>query len=900
MVRKIILAVLCALVGLPLSVYGIGLGEIKTQSALNQNFKGEIQLLSVPRGELDTMRVKLASREAFAKVGSEYAPVLSRLKFEPVRRKDGSAVILVTSREVIREPFLDFLVEVNWPNGRLVKEYTVLLDPPATTKRRPARISKPRVSTKKKLAADRAAAPVKRASTQTKAQPLPGAADFYGPVASNETAWKIAAKLRPEGVSIHQTMMALLHNNQQAFVDNNVNILKKGSMLAVPSIEEIQAISGQDAIDSFERQADDWQPNTTKTAAAPAKVDSTPDTDAAAPGKESKPVEVEEDSARLQIAAASLKDSGEAEAGESDTAAQDGDEDLRHELMLARENMETARLQTEEFKATVKDMEKQLQDMTRLLNLQDVQLAQLRARVASAADDPAGSGDEPAVSGDDSQDALLAETRPESDTTPGQEQEAGEAAEKAGMGEPGAAEDVALAGTETAAIMATEEAKGLETDTTAESPLELGTSTAAQESVELDASTAEQESVELESGTAAEQSAEPDTSTAAEDAVELETTIAAVEPVEPATGNPAADPVMPDTGTEAENPVEKVADNNRQSSWLKDNLSMIAAAAGGLFGVGVLTALVRGRKKQPLTEAIVRADKDVSSDSGDDKTESNSQPHVDQDEPPAKGVYVATGAPAMGQDETEVDALAAADVYIAYSRYDEAQKTLEDEIAAGDKSVPIRHKLMEVYFATENVQNFVELADSMVKDGQDKEDAQAWEHIREMGKKLDKFNPLFWSPGAMSTVVEENELGLDFNSGEGQDDTESPGGLDDLDLDIASFGTQTDNQADDSELGTIAVETELDTELADLTELDDVVQAEATPGRGENDEEIRFAEPLQDIELGDDMDTKLDLARAYIEMGDDEAAAGILREVLEQGSSEQMHSASELLSGLKT
>ena len=152
----------------------------------------------------------------------------------------------------------------------------------------------------------------------------------------------------------------------------------------------------------------------------------------------------------------------------------------------------------------------------------------------------------------------------------------------------------------------------------------------------------------------------------------------------------------------------------------------------------------------------------------------------------------------------------------------------------------------------------------------------------------------------MSTVVEEYELGLDFNSGEGQDDTESPGGLDDLDLDIASFVTQTDYQADDSELGTIAVETELDTELADLTELDDVVQAEATPGRGENDEEIRFAEPLQDIELGDDMDTKLDLARAYIEMGDDEAAAGILREVLEQGSSEQMHSASELLSGLKT
>ena len=150
MVRKLVFGVLFTLGSLPLSVYGIGLGEMKTHSALNQNFKGEIQLLSVPQGELDTMRVKLASREAFAKVGSEYAPVLNRLRFETVRRKDGSAVILVTSRQVIREPFLDFLVELNWPNGRLVKEYTVLLDPPVTTKRRPAEISKPKISAKKK------------------------------------------------------------------------------------------------------------------------------------------------------------------------------------------------------------------------------------------------------------------------------------------------------------------------------------------------------------------------------------------------------------------------------------------------------------------------------------------------------------------------------------------------------------------------------------------------------------------------------------------------------------------------------------------------------------------------------------------------------------------------------
>ena len=111
---------------------------------------------------------------------------------------------------------------------------------------------------------------------------------------------------------------------------------------------------------------------------------------------------------------------------------------------------------------------------------------------------------------------------------------------------------------------------------------------------------------------------------------------------------------------------------------------------------------------------------------------------------------------------------------------------------------------------------------------------------------------------------------------------------------------QGDSESDESELGTAAVETELDTELADLSELDDVTQTKAAESADESDEEIRFAEPLQDIELGDDMDTKLDLARAYMEMGDDEAATSILKEVLEKGSGEQMVSASELLSRLNS
>ena len=188
--------------------------------------------------------------------------------------------------------------------------------------------------------------------------------------------------------------------------------------------------------------------------------------------------------------------------------------------------------------------------------------------------------------------------------------------------------------------------------------------------------------------------------------------------------------------------------------------------------------------------------------------------------------------------------------------------------------------------------DFVELAGSMVKDGQDKEDPQAWEHIRTMGKKLDKFNPLFWSPDSSRMTVEESELSLDIHSGtEEQDNTESLGELESLHLDMASYGMQDDSELDEAETG-------LDAELADLAELDNVTGIEGRESTDESDEEIRFAEPLQDIELGDDMDTKLDLAKAYMEMGDNEAAESILKEVLEKGSGEQLVAASELRSRL--
>ena len=147
MIRKLSLAVAVAAALSPVGAFALGLGEINSQSALNQKFKAEIDLLSVDQEEIQDLRVNLASDDAFQRAGIERLFILTGLKFEPMYSATGQPVISVTSEDPIREPFLNFLLEVNWPKGRLVREFTVLLDPPVTLNRAPAPVSTPRVST---------------------------------------------------------------------------------------------------------------------------------------------------------------------------------------------------------------------------------------------------------------------------------------------------------------------------------------------------------------------------------------------------------------------------------------------------------------------------------------------------------------------------------------------------------------------------------------------------------------------------------------------------------------------------------------------------------------------------------------------------------------------------------
>ena len=111
--------------------YALGLGEIQVFSALNQPLEAEITLNNVRPGEMEDLILQLASEDAFNRAGVERIYLLTKLEFKSVVKSDGTNVISVSSKDIIREPFLNFLVNVEWPRGKLVREYTILLDPPA-------------------------------------------------------------------------------------------------------------------------------------------------------------------------------------------------------------------------------------------------------------------------------------------------------------------------------------------------------------------------------------------------------------------------------------------------------------------------------------------------------------------------------------------------------------------------------------------------------------------------------------------------------------------------------------------------------------------------------------------------------------------------------------------------
>ena len=378
-VRKLVLAIAAASALSSGMAHALGLGEVTLQSSLNQPLVAEIELLEVRDLAPNEVIPSLASPEDFVKAGVDRQYFLTDLKFTPVLKPNGKSVIRVTSSKAVREPYLNFLVEVLWPNGRLLREYTLLLDPPlyspqttvAAAPQLPIAAPAPRPSV--------APAPVPRSAAPAPrpAAPAPASRAISGNeyrTTANDTLWEIAQRVGG-GSSVNQTMLAIQDLNPDAFIGGNINRMKSGQVLRLPDEQQIRSRSNAEAVAQVAEQNAAWREG---RAVASRQLDATRRTTAgAAPA-------TAEASDSLKLVAA---EAGQSTRG-SDTGSA-GSKALADKLAVTQESLDSTRRENAELQSRVGDLQSQLDKLQRLMELKDSQLAKLQAELSAEPAAPA-------------------------------------------------------------------------------------------------------------------------------------------------------------------------------------------------------------------------------------------------------------------------------------------------------------------------------------------------------------------------------------------------------------------------------------------------------------------------------------------------------------------------------
>ena len=384
----------------PTLASALGLGEIRLHSALNEPLDAEVRLLSATSEQVSAMEAELASYETFNRFGVDRPGVLMQLDFQVEETAEAGYRIHITSDRPIREPFLDFILEVRWRSGRLLREYTVLLDPPELTREAPPEVEEPEMA-QPAPAPEPQPEPAPAPAETAAAKPL-----SYGPVQEDETLWSIAKDMRPDdSVSVPQMMMALLKANPEAFYDNNVNRLKAGSILRLEDPGLVQEMGRTEASQELRRQTRAWRDYKARAAE---QAERRPPTEAA----EEAPAEAaaaEGDRLELVTPEGETKAAAGAPAAAEEPAGEQAElEELRQELMRAQEAAEAQRSENEQLQERVQELEGQLASIQRLLTLQNEELANLQRRL----------GEEPAPIKPEEEAPEAAEPEPQPEPKP--------------------------------------------------------------------------------------------------------------------------------------------------------------------------------------------------------------------------------------------------------------------------------------------------------------------------------------------------------------------------------------------------------------------------------------------------------------------------------------------------
>jgi pilus assembly protein FimV len=464
--RKKLLA--SSLLALPGMAGALGLGSIEVKSALNEPLRAEIQVILSAPEEKDSLRVALASPEDFAKVGLDMSRLAVDVDFKLATNSRGQPVIEVSSNQAVREPFLSLLVEVNWSNGRLLREFSVLLDPPVMASARsspdasqvltqpvrdeetasaPALSAEPVVTAPAEPVAEpmpepapppaaepmpEPAAepvseapseaisepvaepppepvaetmsepapepmpepapepmpepapeqPVAEAASEPMPEPLPepssdvgssGEFETFGPTEAGTSLFSIARQVRP-GANLEQVMVSILRANPDAFYQDNINALKKGVILRIPNEAEMVAL------DEAQRVALEHNGMWSQYQAQASSTSSLSDSGATSVAAESG--STFSNNERVELVAPREEGQGSGDRpGQGNAGSSEEIRNLRDDLALAREELSSAQSQTRELNSRVSDLEKLKQDQNSLIEMKDDRIAELEARL---------------------------------------------------------------------------------------------------------------------------------------------------------------------------------------------------------------------------------------------------------------------------------------------------------------------------------------------------------------------------------------------------------------------------------------------------------------------------------------------------------------------------------------
>ncbi|MDF1587938.1 MAG: hypothetical protein P1P93_02085 [Gammaproteobacteria bacterium] len=862
-------AVLAALgVFLPMSnSHAFGLGKIELSSALNQPFKAQIPVTALREDEKGNLQVQLASASEFERAGLERSFYLTQFEFIVVEN-NGTTSIDIRSKDAVKEPFIDLLLTATAGNGRLIREYTVLLDPPKD------------IFVKKQTKIQTVASkPTQTATPISSKSTKYSAGSSYGPTDRSDTLWKIALKVKQDDATVHQMMMALLDENPEAFSNNNINGLKAGYNLDIPAETSIKKRSKSEAISAVAQQNTAWKnrnakPIVTTTVEVTTSPTESPAVQAATeqvtmPVKNDELVESATDTtARLKLVAPSE----EVVSNESEISPMGDDKltALTEQLTLAQETIETQTQENIDIKSRMAAMEEQIETLRRLLSLKDPDLALLQSTLE--------------------QQTEVAESQDETVQTDA-------------------------------------------TDSSASNDLEEND----QETVADDTSSADSESQEYISDQLSQ------TDTLVDNVEPIQTHVQESEQVnteiEQALNSVdgAMSYVSDLTGLDQEQVKSKY---EQVKAYVTEHKQTVILGSLVLLLLIWLIIRMRNRPYVSWDQAV----KDTSAKASM-TTETDRTPAVDNDD------VVATEVTSVAEDvpeKTPEQLVNDADVYVSYGDFVKAKQNLESAHDAEPMNEEVIHKLLFVLYKQSQINEFAQLAEYY----RNQTNAPEWDQVVSWGQELAPQEALFQSiheetveetlPEVPSSQVvdtielDEKNPDLDITSSNADIDDElmafdfnQNSSDDEVALDLTDeLGVSNVSQDDDRlslpeveslELDRVdTIETDLDTtsnastsdtmefeldlnnddetfELDDLEVVtdDDLTQANAALSGSELDFD------LGEFDQVDEAETKLDLAAAYIDMGDPDGARSILEEVLLEGNDDQKTRAETMLSDIK-